>query len=217
MSGAESAQRSAPATFYAALLSRPPTASDAEAERQIELDLPRTFGEHPWLRGEPARDALRRVLCAAARAVPSVGYAQSMNYVAAFALLIYRADEESAFWLVRAALERLTAPATYARELQGLHVELRTLASLIQAKLPKLAALLRGMEAGTSLFATEWLLCLFTCTLPAEVRASGDAGHCCVGMRSHACIRFLRRLRRACGTRSCARAPRYSSACASRS
>jgi hypothetical protein len=152
--------------------------------------LARTFGEHPWLRSAPARDALRRVLCAAARASPSTGYAQSMNYVAGFALLVYRADEEAAFWLVRAALERLAAPRTYSRDLEGLHVELRTLAALLADKAPRISAALAHLGAETSLFATEWLLCLFTCTLPAEARLMRPYGRrcsvadCCARVRS---------------------------------
>ena len=94
-----------------------------------------------------------------------------MNYVAAFALLVFRADEEAAFWVVRTALERLTAPQTYARDLEGLRVELRVLTALLRAKTPRAAAALRALDADASLIATEWLLCLFTCTLPAEVCA----------------------------------------------
>jgi len=168
VSGAEAAQRAAGPGYYAALLARAPSAADAEAERQIELDLGRTFGTHPWLRCEPARDALRRVLAACARANPGAGYCQSMNYVAAFALLSYRADEEACFWLARACFERMTPPRTYARDLGGLHAELRVLSALLRAKLPRLAATLQRMGADASLFATDWLLCAFTCTLPAE-------------------------------------------------
>ena len=171
-SGADTARAAAGEGFYAALLARAPSGpSELDSERQIELDLDRTFAEHPWLRTPPARDALRRVLVAAARAAPQHGYAQSMNYVAAFALLTFRADEESAFWVVRAALERLAPPQTYARDLEGLHVELRTLSTLLTAKVPRVAEKLASIGADTSLFATEWLLCLFTCTLPAETTA----------------------------------------------
>jgi hypothetical protein len=187
VSGAEAAQRAAGDGFYAALLARPPTAEDTEAQRQIELDLPRTFGEHPWLRCAPARDALRRVLVAAARAAPAVGYAQSMNYVAAFALLTFRADEEAAFWLVRACLERLAAPHTYARDLEGLHVELRALAALLADKAPRVTDAMGRLGAETSLFATEWLLCLFTCSLPAEARAR--VCMCCCGGGAVQCAR----------------------------
>jgi hypothetical protein len=177
VSGAEAAQRAAGAGFYAAVLARPPTLEDTDAQRQIELDLPRTFGEHPWLRCPPARDALRRVLVAAARCT-SAGYAQSMNYVAAFALLTFRADEEAAFWLVRACLERLAAPRTYARDLEGLHVELRALAALLADKAPRVADAMQRVGAETSLFATEWLLCLFTCSLPPEARARAAVALC---------------------------------------
>ncbi len=181
VSGAESAARAAPPGFYASLLARAPTPADADAERQIELDLPRTFPEHPWLRSPAARDALRRVLVAAARASPVTGYAQSMNYVGAFALLTYRADEEAAFWLLRAALERLAPPRAYARDLHGTRAELRVLSALVAAKLPRLRAACEAAGADTPLYATDWLLCLYTTTLPPEARAG-----CVMRMRMYA-------------------------------
>jgi hypothetical protein len=91
-----------------------------------------------------------------------------MNYVAAFALLVFRTDEESCFWVVRTALDKLLPPNMYDNSLSGLHVEMAVLGGLIEAKLPKLARKLRGLACPPSLFATEWLMCVFTCTLPAE-------------------------------------------------
>lgn len=91
-----------------------------------------------------------------------------MNYVAAFALLVYRTDEESCYWLVRTALDKLVSPNLYDQQLSGLHIEMAVLGGLIEKTLPRLARKLRGIACPPSLFATEWFLCLFTCTLPAE-------------------------------------------------
>ena len=91
-----------------------------------------------------------------------------MNYVAAFALLVYRTDEEACFWVVRTALDKLAPTNLYDAQLSGLHIEVAVLGGLIEAKLPKLARKLRGIACPPSLFATEWLMCLFTCTLPSE-------------------------------------------------
>ena len=54
---------------------------------QIELDVPRTFPDHPLFapdspEGEVGRGALRRVLRAYAMHDPAVGYCQSLNYIA---------------------------------------------------------------------------------------------------------------------------------------
>lgn len=82
VSGAEELRRRGEGSF-AELLARQPSAGDAAAERQIDLDLQRTFPEHPWLRGPEAQARLRRVLVALARATPEQGYCQSQNYAAA--------------------------------------------------------------------------------------------------------------------------------------
>jgi hypothetical protein len=78
----------------------------SDAVRQIDLDLPRTFTGHASFAATPSgapsgvRVALRRVLVAYAAYNSSVGYCQSLNFIAALFLLV--ADEEGAFWLLAA-------------------------------------------------------------------------------------------------------------------
>ena len=59
----------------------------------------------------------------------------------------------------------------YARDLAGAHVEMRSLAQLVQAKLPRLGAHMAALACDTSLLATDWFLCLFCTALPAESAA----------------------------------------------
>lgn len=89
---------------------------------QVEVDLERTFPDHPHFRkGEesPGLDALRRILTAFILDSPEVGYTQSMNYIAAFMMLVVELDgrtamsaaeaavaEEDAFWLTYALCRR---------------------------------------------------------------------------------------------------------------
>jgi hypothetical protein len=99
---------------------------------QIDLDLPRTFPEHPTFAAAAGRAALRRVLVAHARRNPVIGYTQSMNFLAAVLLLVMPPEgvavrggrasrEEGAFWLLCAITERLL-PEYYTDEMMGVQV-----------------------------------------------------------------------------------------------
>jgi hypothetical protein len=59
----------------------------AEAVRQIDLDLSRTFPDHAEFKSAHGRATLRRVLCAHCVRNPAAGYTQSLNFLAAFFLL----------------------------------------------------------------------------------------------------------------------------------
>ena len=67
---------------------------------RVRADLDRTFPEHANFRpGEQGYASLRRVLEAYALYNPDIGYLQSMNFIAAFLLLVFGYDdEEAAFW-----------------------------------------------------------------------------------------------------------------------
>ena len=89
---------------------------------QVEVDLERTFPDHPHFRKSEESaglDALRRILTAFILDSPEVGYTQSMNYIAAFMMLVVELDgrtalsteeaaaaEEDAFWLTYALCRR---------------------------------------------------------------------------------------------------------------
>jgi Rab-GTPase-TBC domain len=147
---------------------------DNASVRQIGLDLHRTFPDHPAFGSDasgmlpPGQAALRRVLLALSRCTAD-GYCQSHNYLAAWCLLVFTpAREEDAFWTLRAVLEQRCAPDTFGAHLKGMHVELGTLGRLAAAKLPRVASRLAALEVVPSLYATDWMLCLFVGVLPTE-------------------------------------------------
>ena len=155
---------------YSALQAASTADGGSASVRQIELDLHRTFPEHPWLRDSPAAvDALRRVLLALAASQPD-GYCQSHNYLAAWMLLVYDTgkDEEVAFWTLRAMLEQRCATATFAADLRGLHIELGTLQRLCQLKMPRVGRQMALLECPPTMFATDWFLCIFVGILPTD-------------------------------------------------
>ena len=54
---------------------------------------------------EEGEEALRHVLLAFSVHAPRVGYCQSMNYLAAMALLACARDREAAFWILVALID----------------------------------------------------------------------------------------------------------------
>ncbi|MEW5304533.1 MAG: hypothetical protein WDW36_007139 [Sanguina aurantia] len=141
-----------------------------EARRQIALDLPRTFPHHAWLKTEEGQLKLGRVLYAYCMHNTTVGYCQGLNCVAGFLLIVTESDED-AFWLLVALVEKILYADTYASNLTGCHVEMRTLGSLVQSKMPLFSDHLARVSCDISMFATDWFLCLFCTSCPSDVAA----------------------------------------------
>ncbi|CAA2979061.1 growth hormone-regulated TBC 1-like [Olea europaea subsp. europaea] len=139
------------------------------ATKQIDQDLPRTFPGHPWLDTPEGHSALRRVLVGYSFRDSDVGYCQGLNYVAALLLLVMK-TEEDAFWMLAVLLEDVLVNDCYTYNLSGCHVEQRVFKDLLTKKCPRIAAHLEAMEFDVSLVSTEWFLCLFSKSLPSEVR-----------------------------------------------
>ena len=101
---------------------------------QVEYDLPRTFPQHADFMpagggggdGAPARvdtptlASLRRVLLAFAAYEPSVGYCQSLNFVAAMLILV--GGEEGGFWML-AAICANVIPDYHTHQMTGLRID----------------------------------------------------------------------------------------------
>lgn len=71
VAGADARRREAHASYYPAMLAL--GLHESPFVHQIELDVPRTFPNNPWVQGEEGQAALRRVLIAFARHKPDVG------------------------------------------------------------------------------------------------------------------------------------------------
>lgn len=123
---------------------------------------------------------------------------QGLNYVAALLLLVMK-TEEDAFWMLAVLLENVLVNDCYTNNLSGCHVEQRVFKDLLAQKCPRyftvhwhghvsppflflvgvsekledkcrIATHLEALEFDVSLVATEWFLCLFSKSLPSEVR-----------------------------------------------
>lgn len=77
--------------------------------RQINLDINRTFPEHPFFAndqyGRVGQQKLKRALRAYAMYNKDVGYTQSINFLMGFFLMVNGGVDEEAFWLFVAIMK----------------------------------------------------------------------------------------------------------------
>jgi hypothetical protein len=112
--------------------------------KQIDADLPRTFPAHSLFRCPgPAPSALRRILRAFALLNPSVGYCQSLNFVAAILFLV--AGEEPAFWILAALCARVL-PDYHTQTMAGLRIDTAAYGPVVAAAMPELHAHFERIE-----------------------------------------------------------------------
>ena len=167
---AEELRAAEPAGYFASLLDRPaaqPGEYAHAAERQIDLDISRTFPTHRLLSTAEGAAKLRQILLAYSRRDPRVGYVQGMGFIAAL-LLIVLEEKETAFWCLVAIVEWLLPEEYYSSTLLGLRAEQAVFSELISAKLPRLAKLLETHGVCAELFATRWFVATFANALPVE-------------------------------------------------
>ena len=143
-----------------------PRATAAVIRQQIEKDLTRTFeGECTRVNSAVGKSWLKNILGAYSISNSSIGYCQSMNFLAA-CLLMYL-DEEDAFWMLSVICEQL-AEGYYTPGLPGLQVDIRILADLLRSLHPELWSLLQQCEVPLDLICSQWLMGLFSMNLPLE-------------------------------------------------
>mmetsp|Transcript_29553 Transcript_29553/g.76298 ORF Transcript_29553/g.76298 Transcript_29553/m.76298 type:complete len:820 (-) Transcript_29553:1606-4065(-) len=139
-----------------------------EAAREISYDLDRTFPSHPYFREDAWLEKLRRVLCAFAVRNTSIGYCQGMNFLAGFLLLAM--PEEHAFWtLVRVVEDFL--PDYFGTNMLGWQVDHLVLSELVSKLNKKLGDHLASLEVHMPLLCSQWFLCVFVNSFPAETVA----------------------------------------------
>ncbi|KAF4552213.1 Rab-GTPase-TBC domain-containing protein 7 [Elsinoe fawcettii] len=172
-----------------------------ETDREhIERDLNRTFPDNITFKPNPISDdplaeveetpiiaALRRVLQAFAVHKPSIGYCQSLNFIAGLLLLFLDSDEEKAFLLLNVITTDFL-PGTHGVSLEGANIDISVLMSSLRELLPTVWQKLDDKPASAqttpnlsaspvigplslptvSLATTPWFLTLYLTTLPLE-------------------------------------------------
>ncbi|KAI7903218.1 rab-GTPase-TBC domain-containing protein [Cokeromyces recurvatus] len=157
----------------------------------IERDLHRTFPENNHFRPEnnslsntekkiPIIQSLRRVLLAFSIYSPSIGYCQSLNYIAGM-LLLFMNNEEEAFWTFVVLITDILPSSIYDVTMEGANIDQNVLMSLISERHPHLWNRISGgktfwecEEEATvgmptcSLVTSHWFLTLYINILPTE-------------------------------------------------
>lgn len=178
--------------LYQKLLNAAAIAADPTSLSLIEVDLYRTFPNHPRFNAAapdsdsqvsktdeiqckstessqdepPLIQSLRRVLRAYSARNKLVGYCQGMNFIAGAMLLFL--DEESAFWLLTTLLEDILPADYFAHDLIGCHVDLMALEELLPQAAPRVSLILGEVGLGIELLALEWMVGAFVRSLPSE-------------------------------------------------
>ncbi|KAH7884826.1 rab-GTPase-TBC domain-containing protein [Phlebopus sp. FC_14] len=135
---------------------------------EIEKDVGRTMPLNVFFGGDGAGvDKLRRVLTAYSRRNAAVGYCQGMNLVTSTLLLVH-ADEEEAFWVLSAIIERTLPEDFFSPSLLPSRACPLVLLDYVQEFLPKLHAHLSNLGVDLAAICFSWFLSLFTDCLPIE-------------------------------------------------
>ncbi|EKM57867.1 uncharacterized protein PHACADRAFT_116285 [Phanerochaete carnosa HHB-10118-sp] len=136
--------------------------------KEIEKDVGRTMPLNVFFgRTGAGVDKLRRVLRAYSQRNPDIGYCQGMNLVTSTLLLVY-ADEEEAFWVLCAIIEKLLPEDFFSHSLLSSRACPLVLLEYVKEQLPKFHNHLNklGVDIGAVCF--SWFLSLFTDCLPIE-------------------------------------------------
>ncbi|EPQ53941.1 TBC-domain-containing protein [Gloeophyllum trabeum ATCC 11539] len=148
------------------LLSEPDGGSGVSIE--IEKDVGRTMPLNIFFGGDGTGvDKLRRVLTAYSRRNPAVGYCQGMNLITSTLLLVH-ADEEEAFWVLAAIVERILPEEFFSPSLLPSRACPLVLMDYVQEFMPKLHAHLNQLGVDLPAICFSWFLSLFTDCLPVE-------------------------------------------------
>ncbi|KAL5525835.1 hypothetical protein ACEPAG_7172 [Sanghuangporus baumii] len=135
---------------------------------EIEKDVGRTMPLNVFFGGDgPGIDKLRRVLLAYSRRNPSVGYCQGMNLITSTLLLVY-GNEEEAFWILAATIERILPNDFFSPSLLVSRACPLVLLDYVEDLMPALHRHLTELGVDLPAICFSWFLSLFTDCLPAE-------------------------------------------------
>lgn len=132
-------------------------------ERQIDLDVARTFRDHVLFsqRHAAGQQRLFRILVAFSNVHPEIGYCQGMNLVAASLLIYY--EEHRAFNLLLHLVRHRSLGRLYSSGFPLLFELLAMQELLLKKHAPRVLARLQALQIAGSVYAAKWYLSLFLC------------------------------------------------------
>ncbi|KAF9548754.1 hypothetical protein EC957_005688 [Mortierella hygrophila] len=192
-SGAEDKCKANPGLFKRLVAQAKAKGAANEHAEVIERDLHRTFPENINFKSQitkqqdggttlstenvAAIQSLRRVLLAFSLHSPTIGYCQSLNYIAGMLLLFM--NEEQSFWTLSVIIQNFLPEGMYDVTMEGANIDQAVLMTLIMERLPTIWAKFSGgatsveMDEGpglptVTLVTSHWFLTLFINILPVE-------------------------------------------------
>mmetsp|Transcript_31029 Transcript_31029/g.38327 ORF Transcript_31029/g.38327 Transcript_31029/m.38327 type:complete len:311 (-) Transcript_31029:1362-2294(-) len=142
---------------------------DEETEEQIEKDLPRTFPSLTYFADPDVTNSMRRVLRAVANQLPDVGYVQGMNIMVGYIFLHVKTETEAFELLMDMMLHpRYNLRAVLLEGLPNLIPFSEALETLVKETDAELYAHLESIGLGSFIFSYQWILTLFTYSMPFD-------------------------------------------------
>ena len=135
-------------------------------EAQIRKDVYRTFPRHVFFRELSGQDALYRLLRAYSLHNTEIGYCQGMGFIAG--LLLTYVPEDSAFGLMDSLMKAYGMQSLYAAGMPGVYKTMYVAQELGLTYLPKVFRHLQDINLSATLYAVNWIMTLFACSLPIE-------------------------------------------------
>jgi len=136
-----------------------------KTQDEIERDLQRTFPSHSTFCAAAGRAKLRNVLRGYACYNPRVKYCQGLNFLAAMLVVVF-GDEERAFWVLVAAIERLGVEGYYCDSMKLLRADVEVLEGLLAKKCPRVSRAFRENDVELISIVSEWYITWFSKCLP---------------------------------------------------
>lgn len=117
-----------------------------------------------FLNAKGGQAALRRVLRAYSIIDPEVGYCQGMNFISAMFIIVLKNKEEEAFWLLESIMEETPCRmrGLFGNGMAQAQEVLYIAEKVIFQYLPKLAAHFDREHIHVTMFATQWLLTMYS-------------------------------------------------------
>lgn len=152
--------------------------------RQINLDLNRTFPDHPFFSdkkyGSIGQEKLKKALRAYAMYNKDVGYTQSINFLMGFFLMVNGGNDEEAFWLFVAITKKnqnFGMTGNFEGGLEGFysdnfplyHQFVYQFDKLFERKLPKLKGHFDTIGYPAPVWLQKWFMTLFLYSFPLKL------------------------------------------------
>lgn len=145
---------------------------DEEMEHQIDMDLPRTYPDIEYFDDPAVLLSMRRVLRAAAVALPEVGYVQGMNFLVGY-LLLHSKTEETA---LRILIELMANPRynmrnVFVEGLPSLRKLTEVLQNVVRSRDPELYKHFCDIGFDDLFVVYQWICTLFAGAMPFDALA----------------------------------------------